>query len=320
MSAPCTRQPEASNSASPATTVFPEPDVALEEPGHGPSRLEIRGDLAHRALLRSGQRERQGFARALPQRVARRQDDAPPVTKPGALFLDTGREHPELLAGEEAPRGLRRFQRRREVDVLERRAELLRIAGGRVEGGGEAVERPARERAPQTGRNVAAAMVDPHDPARMHRIRLLAGGDEFGLGILDPHLAPRRRRRSAEEGRPRRLERPDEGGIAVVPHDADRAAVVGRDRLDSQHPAPHAHGANALEPHEDRRRAAPLEPRDGGIAAPVLVAERQRQEKVADRPEAVRRQTLGRARLRRRESGRRDRADGGERRKDPASR
>jgi len=77
-----------------------------------------------------------------------------------------------------------------------------------------------------------------------------------------------------------------------VPDDPNRTRVVRRDGLDAQHPPPHPDRSDPLEADEERRRAAPLEARDRGVSAPVLVPKRQGQEKVSDGAKSVRGQAL----------------------------
>jgi hypothetical protein len=72
-----------------------------------------------------------------------------------------------------------------------------------------------------------------------------------------------------------------------VPDDPYRARAVVGGRLNPQQAAPHPHRPDAVEAHEVGRGLAPLEPRDRREAAAILVAERQCEQEVADRAEAV---------------------------------
>ncbi len=262
-------------------------DVALEQARHRAPGREVGRDLPHRALLRPRERERNGRAGARARRLGRLDDEALALPQALALGLDARGQHEQLLARELAPPGLSRLEARREVDVFERPRELRRRGGGRREDGIEPVQGPAHEGAPLALRDLAGAVVDAHDPAGVHRIRLLGGAEELGLRILDPHLSARRGHGRSEERGVRALERLHEGRVPVVPDDPHRARSVVGGGLDAQQAAPHPHRLDAVEAHEDGRGLAPLERRDRREVAAILVAERQREQEVADRAETL---------------------------------
>jgi hypothetical protein len=179
------------------------------------------------------------------------------------------------------------------VDILQGARELGRGGGGRRKVRVEPVQGPPDKGPPQALRHVGRAVVDAHDPAGMHRVGLLPGPEELGLGIFDAHLAAGGGDRSSEERGVLPGQRLDEGRIPVVPHDPHGARAVVGGGLDAEQAPPHPHRAHAVEAHEDRRRLAPFQGRHGGKSAAVLVAKRQREEKVADRPESFGRHPLG---------------------------
>ena len=182
---------------------------------------------------------------------------------------------------------------------------------GRVEGRREAVERPAHEGPPQPrtrrrrrgGRSRRSGPNGPDPPPRRRRRTRSRGSRSASPRAPRPTGAPKRAARDA-------LERLHEGGIAVVPDDADRAASRRRPTA-STRSIPRRMRDGRARPGTGRGSspAAPLERRDGGDSAAGPrsgTAATRRKSPTVRKP--VGRQPLGPRRLRHRESGRRDRA------------
>ncbi len=263
-------------------------DVALKQAGHRAAGAQIVGDLAHRPLLGVRQRKRKDVTRELLDRLLRRQHPAGAVSQPRAPILDPGGEGQQLLVRQLRQRRLRGVRVRRKVGFAERVPQPGGRRADRAEIRSELVERAAHERPPLPRRDVGDAVVDPDDPARVERIRLVPGIEQLRLGVLDAHLAASPGDRGAEQRRPPAFggERFREGRVPVVPEDADRAGAVVGDRLDAQEPAAHPGGTHALEAHEHGRRPLPLQARHRREPPAVFVPEGHGEKEVGDGSEA----------------------------------
>jgi hypothetical protein len=270
-------------------------DIALEQTRHGAAGAQVLGDLAHGALLRRRQRERERIAGDATEILVGRQPDAAPLPETRAFLLDSSGEDEELLVDEPPSRPFRFFPVGGKVHGLERVDELRRARGRADRIGREGVENATNERSPAARRDLPGAMVDRHHASGMEGVALLPLVEELGLRVFDPHLSTwTSDRGSVDRGRPVRLERLRERGVAVVPDDPHRAGAIVGEGLDPQGSPPHAEGTHAAETHEESRRLSPDELRHRSEAAAVLVPERQREEEIGDGRKARFREPSGR--------------------------
>ena len=267
---------------------LPAADVALEQAGHRPSGGEVGRDLTQRALLGSRQPEGQRLLRRLAHRPVGGEDDPGALPQAGALLLDRGREHEELLPREEEARGLRFPRARREVRSVQGAQEPVRREARRLERRRDPVQRRPREDAPGPRRDPRDAVVDPDDSPGVEGIGLFARVEELRFRVLQAQRSARRPDRSpVEHERLSRLSRLDKRGIPVVPDNAHRPGAVVGDPLDAKASPPHPGRSDAAKAHQERGRPPLRERGDAAVLPPVLIPEGKREEEVSDRSDSL---------------------------------